>query len=94
MKIPYINMALISEPLNWALIGLIGVIWLLFFHVVMMAFTSMQTGSEASASAPGQIPSPGTNAAGPAPYPMSDPTTIWTDDNEAHFAGDGWLGNP
>ena len=56
-----INVPLISEPMNWAILFVIATIWLLAFHVIMQGFTAMQGGGKQTAigAAPGQIAIPG-----------------------------------
>jgi len=49
----FINVPLISEPLNWGIVFLIATIWLLAYHHVMVAFMAMQQGSGGAPAAPG-----------------------------------------
>jgi hypothetical protein len=50
-----INVGLIREPLNWAIVFIFASISLLGFHTAMQAFTAMQGGGQSSFNSPGQI---------------------------------------
>ena len=86
----YINMKLLTEPMNWAVIWVAATIWLFAFHVIMQAFTAMQsTGGSASAGAIGQGLAPLTAPATAGPSSTFPDAQIWTDGYEGLFVGDG-----
>ena len=65
MQVPYLNMRLIGEPLNWAVVGVTATLWLILFHFFVVGFSGLKAGNKgASRQAPGQSP------AGPAPGPQ------------------------
>lgn len=90
----WFNKALASEPLNWLIVGVTATIVLMLFHVVMQAFNAMQ-GPGSTGQAPGALPQPQPSiGTGMGSYLDSrDPSEIFTDDFEAKYVGDGWLGN-
>jgi hypothetical protein len=85
----WFNFALAKQPLNWLVVGVIATIWLIAFHVIMSGFTSMQGGAENSGQAPGTSMSPQVGGSGV----TQGAEMTWTDDFEAKWVGDGWLGN-
>lgn len=55
MELPQVfNTRLLSEPLNWLIVGVIATIWLLAFHVIMQGFSAMKSASGSERQAPGQ----------------------------------------
>jgi hypothetical protein len=104
----WVNTRLLSEPLNWAIVFIVATIWLMAFHVVMTAFSAMQTTkTTAFATAPGQVtaqsPSgamfstPGLLAGGATQVPglfEGGGPAVWTDSSENRISEDGWFGNP
>jgi hypothetical protein len=38
----FFNVQLLSHPMNWLVVWLVATVWLLFFHVIMQGFKSMQ----------------------------------------------------
>lgn len=102
----YVNVPILKEPLNWAIIWVIASIWLMAFHVIMQAWTAMiSPGTATIGAGPGQIAAPipdvTTQFAVPANYGYGDAlsvwtggaTTVWTDGSESKYAEDGWTGN-
>lgn len=104
----WVNTRLLGEPLNWAIVFVIATIWLLAFHVVMTAFSAMQTTKTTPFNAaPGQVaaqtPSsaafsmPGVLAGGATQVPGlfdGGATAMWSDGSESRYGEDGWYGNP
>jgi hypothetical protein len=102
----WINIGLIKEPLNWAIVFVFASFALLFFHVVMTAFNAMQGGGQQQAFAgPGQVnipnatanfASPGVLGGSSAPNGLQQfygrPPPSWADGVEARYAEDGWTG--
>ncbi len=88
----WFNRALAGEPLNWLTVGVTATIVLMLFHVIMTAFNAM-SGGKSTGQAPGAIPQPEAQLGQPASlWPGRDPSEVWTDDKEAKYVGDGWLG--
>lgn len=98
----WLNVNLLSQPMNWAIVWLVATIWLLLYHVLMQAFTAMQGSTPVAFSGPGQIaqavPSTGAfsimgSGDGSTAAFVGGATTIWTDGFESRYAEDGWTGN-
>lgn len=98
-NIPYVNRALIGEPLNWAVVFVMATIALLGFHVVMQGFGAMQGDQPAigTGGAPGTIASPDTptpgffgyvNADVPGPLQTFPQGSNLTDSYDARYAED------
>lgn len=61
----WINVDLIKEPMNWAIVFVAATIALLLFHVVMTAFGAMQSTTQgAFGGGPGQVMAPQTSSTG------------------------------
>jgi hypothetical protein len=99
----WLNIRLLTEPMNWAIVFVIATIWLLAFHTVMTAYQAMSGPKNQPAFGnPGQIAAPtaGTTGAFSAPGIDNPSTSVfaggamtWTDGSESRYAEDGWTGN-
>lgn len=99
-NIPYINKALISEPLNWAVIFVMATVALLGFHVLMQGFTAMQgQPTIGTGGSPGTIASPSTPTPGffgyantdlPGPLQTFPQGSNLTDSYDAQWAEDNY----
>lgn len=112
-ELPYVgsvlNIGLIKEPLNWAIVMVFATVALLGMHVIMQAFGAMQSTTQPAFAGPGQIAIPaatgvfsqpgtlaGSNAANDlSPFLSGGMTGLspWTDGIESKFAEDGWASN-
>lgn len=104
----FINLPLIKEPLNWAIVAIIATIWLLAFHCIMRGFTAMQGKSAVPSigANPGQIAAPqapafasgqtsdlGTSDLGTFLGGGGVGLSPWGGDDQARWAEDGWAAN-
>lgn len=104
-----LNTELLSEPMSWFVVFLNATVALLLFHVVMGGFAGMQSKGDLYNAGPGQIAAPvATNFSAPGSLARDGGSALsswwggglargdglWTNDFEAKFAEDGWLGNP
>lgn len=105
--VSWLNLPMLSAPLNWAIVGVVASIWLFVVHSVMTGFGAMQSGGTGQAvggGGPGTIAAPGAGTAfaiaGDTGGGLfgdgnqwfgSDPT--WGANYEAKWAEDGWTGD-
>lgn len=102
----WLNLALLKEPMNWAIVSIIATIWLLAFHVIMQAWTAMVSPQQSIGGAgPGTIAAPVTTSFSQGGLLASGGgsslsafvgggASPWTDGAESKWAEDGWTGNP
>jgi hypothetical protein len=100
----WLNLALLKEPMNWAIVGVIASIWLLAMHVVMQGFGAMASpGPAIGGAGPGTISAPVATAfsaggmlAGGFGSDLSSfvggGSSSWVDGAESAYAEDGWTG--
>lgn len=104
----FFNWTLAKQPLNWAIVWVFASLWLLLFHVVMVAWQSMMAPDAVIQAAPGQvamlpdvtqafsIPGFSDNNSDLALFQAGGGTGMspWGADGVmARYAEDGWAGN-